>query len=350
MELETRFLQRCFDLAKLGAGAVSPNPMVGAVLVHNDRIIGEGYHAVYGGRHAEVNAVENVEPADVANFRAATLYVSLEPCCVFGKTPPCTNLILEKGIKKVVVSNLDQSPEVAGKGLEILRQNGVNVQTGTLEKNGDRLSRIRNTFVTQGRPYVILKFAQSANGFIGKADEKVWISNDFSNRLVHKWRSETDAILVGTATAKLDDPALTTRHYFGKSPIRVVIDKELSLPPDLQLFRDGNKTIVVCDYSAKPETQLLDIEYLAVDFSKNVIRQVLVELARRKITSLLVEGGAFTMEAFLKENMWDEARIITSTKSLTAGVQAPKVIGKRTFCGNLAGDIVEVFSNFEQSS
>lgn len=229
-ERENPFLRRCFDLAKLGAGNVSPNPMVGAVLVHQGRIIGEGFHSHYGGPHAEVEAVRSVSPSDQSLIRESTLYVSLEPCCVHGRTPPCTNLILDMGIPRVVISNLDESPGVNGKGIRLLEEAGVEVHTHVLEDEGLPYSRIRNTFVRNRRPYIVLKYARSADGFLGRENESVWLTNGISKRLVHKWRSEVDAILVGTQTLRVDDPGLTNRLYFGKSPIRLVLDREASLP------------------------------------------------------------------------------------------------------------------------
>ncbi|RMF32110.1 MAG: bifunctional diaminohydroxyphosphoribosylaminopyrimidine deaminase/5-amino-6-(5-phosphoribosylamino)uracil reductase RibD, partial [Bacteroidetes bacterium] len=225
------FMRRCFDLARLGAGRVSPNPMVGAVLVYEGRIIGEGWHRRYGGAHAEVNALASVAPSDRALIRRSTLYVSLEPCCIHRKTPPCTNLILREGIPRVVVSCLDPTPEVNGRGLELLREGGVEVRVGVLEEEGRRLIRFREAFVRHGRPFVLLKFACSRDGFLGKPGEQIWISNPWTKRWVHRCRAAADAILVGTRTARTDNPQLTTRLFFGDSPLRIVLDRRLTLPP-----------------------------------------------------------------------------------------------------------------------
>ena len=337
-------MRRCFDLARLGAGNVSPNPMVGAVLVCDDRIIGEGFHRQYGQAHAEVNAVNNVRPEDRHLVPKATLYVSLEPCCIFGKTPPCTNLILEHRIPSVVISCLDQTPGVAGRGVEILRAAGVEVITGVLQAEGQRLSAIRNTFVSQQRPYIILKFAQTKDHFLGPEDgSQYWITNAFSKRLVHRWRSESDAVLVGTNTALSDNPQLTNRLYFGKSPLRVVVDRTGRLPDTLALFDGTSPTLVF--------TELINVvarknlEYISIPFDKNLVRQILAHLADRKCTSLIVEGGTRILQAFLDAGLWDEARVFTGTKYLFKGIPAPLLPVAPAYSQSIAGDLLEVFFN-----
>jgi diaminohydroxyphosphoribosylaminopyrimidine deaminase/5-amino-6-(5-phosphoribosylamino)uracil reductase len=232
----TRYMQRCFDLAYLGAGKVSPNPMVGAVLVHQNQIIGEGFHTGYGQPHAEVEAVRSVREEDKPLLSESTLYVSLEPCCFRGKTPACTSLILEKNIPKVVISVKDFTPEVAGKGVAILKEAGVEVITGILEEEGKKVAAIRNHIVQQHRPFVLLKYARSADGYLSKKGQSTWLTNPLSKRWVHQWRKETDAIMVGTETAMMDNPCLTTRYFQGASPIRVVLDRQGRLPHDLHLF------------------------------------------------------------------------------------------------------------------
>lgn len=370
------YMQRCFDLARLGAGSVSPNPMVGAVLVHEDRIIGEGWHQRYGQAHAEVNAVNSVLPENRALIAQSTLYVSLEPCTIFGKTPPCTNLILQNKIPKVVISCLDQTPEVAGKGVALLRANGVEVVTGVLESEGKAISRFRNHFVTHQRPYVILKFAQTRNGKMGKAGEQVWISNAYSKRLVHRWRSEVDAILIGTNTARVDNPALTNRLYFGKSPLRIVIDRSLQLPANLHLFDGKTKTLVIHDLypfnpstqetqgasnkkqktknrklsNRKPPTSNLNtatshIEHLSLDFSTDFLFQLLSQLHERKITTLLVEGGATLLEHFIQNNVWDEARVLIGNQILADGIAAPFISGEIIQQFSLEDDQIICYQN-----
>lgn len=325
--MELLYMQRCFDLARLGSGQVSPNPMVGAVLVYENRIIGEGYHKAYGQAHAEVNAVNNVLPADQHLIQKSTLYVSLEPCCIWGRTPPCTNLIIEKKIPKVVISVVDQTPEVSGQGLEILRSAGVQVTTAVLSKIGTELAQIRNTFAYQNRPYVLLKYAISQDEKLAPIPAKqVWLSNAYSKRLTHRWRMEHDAILVGTNTAMVDNPALSNRLYYGASPIRVVLDQQGKLPPSLKLFDGQQKTLVFIDHLyAEKKQSTSQIEYIAIDFSEDLVTKLLIELANRKITSLLVEGGQKTLESFLISNLWDEARVYQSQKYIGAGIDAPKL-------------------------
>ncbi len=343
MRTHEAYMRRCFDLARLGAGNVSPNPMVGAVLVHQDRIIGEGFHRQYGQAHAEVNTVNSVRAQDRHLLPEATLYVSLEPCCIFGKTPPCTNLILEHRIPKVVISCLDQTPGVAGKGVEILRAAAVEVVTGVLEAEGQHLSAIRNTFVSQQRPYVILKFAQTKDRFIGPEDgSQFWITNAYAKRLVHRWRSECDAILVGTNTALSDDPQLTNRLYFGKSPLRVVVDKSLRLPRTLALFDGTTPTLV---FTERKDVLDGNLEYTSIVFDQNFVPQILARLAEKKCTSLLVEGGTRLLQAFLDAGIWDEAKVFTGTKYLFKGIPSPLMPVAPAYSQSIAGDLLEVFFN-----
>jgi diaminohydroxyphosphoribosylaminopyrimidine deaminase/5-amino-6-(5-phosphoribosylamino)uracil reductase len=318
------YIKRCFDLARLGAGFVSPNPMVGAVLVHAGRIIGEGYHQRYGGPHAEVNTVAAVATQDRSLIASATLYVSLEPCCIYGKTPPCTNLILQEKIPRVVISCLDLSPEVKGRGVEILRQHGVEVITGVLEAEGKALAATRNVAVSEQRPYVILKMAITPHGYFAPADRsQFWITQGLSKRLVHRWRMEADAILVGTTTALQDNPQLDNRHYYGKSPLRIVLDRHLSLPADLQILTDGKKSLVVTALSSVPaDTETL--QYLTIAFDHQFWPVLLHKLWQDyKIGVLLVEGGAQTLKTLIESNLWDEARVFRGVHELQVGVPAP---------------------------
>ncbi len=342
MTVEEKYMQRCFDLARLGAGQVSPNPMVGAVLVHENRIIGEGYHARYGTAHAEVNAVANVAPEDLHLLPNTCLYVSLEPCCIHGNTPPCTDLIIRHKIPKVVISCLDFTPEVHGNGVEILRNAGVEVVTGVLEEKGRQLSVARRTFVQKHRPYTILKYAQTPEGFLARADrEPIWISNAYSKRLVHKWRSEVDAILVGTNTARLDNPALTTRHYFGKSPLRIVIDKKRSLPPHLAIFDQSHPTLVYNDLIDKTEGA---VTYQKLDFT-NFPNAIMQDLYQRKISNLLVEGGASILQQFVEADLWDEARVIVGNVFISKGIAAPILPVKPEKPIQLGEDVLKIFRN-----
>ncbi|MBK7407645.1 MAG: bifunctional diaminohydroxyphosphoribosylaminopyrimidine deaminase/5-amino-6-(5-phosphoribosylamino)uracil reductase RibD [Saprospirales bacterium] len=322
------FIRRCFDLARLGAGRVSPNPMVGAVLVHEGRVIGEGYHRQYGGPHAEVEAIRSVSAEDKPLISKSTLYVSLEPCCVHGRTPPCTNLIMEMGIPQVVISNMDRSPGVNGKGVQQLRDAGVEVQTGILEDEGRPYSAIRNCFVRENRPYIVLKYAQSADGFLGRENESVWLTNAVSRRLLHKWRSEVDAILVGTQTLRVDNPALTNRLHFGKSPIRLVLDREGTLPRTLRVFDSEAPTWVFTespdDFPEPGETMRI----IPAPFGDDLIPFLLNYLAANNITSLFVEGGRKMLFSFLEGGWWDEARVLEAPVWLNQGIYAPKVPGQ----------------------
>jgi len=315
-------MRRCFDLARLGAGHVAPNPMVGAVLVHDDKIIGEGYHQKYGEAHAEVNAVRSVQAEHRRLIPKSTLYVSLEPCCIFGRTPPCTKLIIEHKIPKVVISCLDATPEVAGQGVKMLQDAGVEVQTGVLQAEGEELAGIRNTFAGHRRPFIILKYAQSQDGFMGIPGEQVWLSNPYSKRLVHKWRSEVSAILVGTNTAVVDDPQLTNRLFFGPSPLRIVLDRTGRLSPKSKLLDDASPTWVVTA-NAEALQQGQQTKIIELDFDAELLENLLNKLYEAKVSSLLVEGGRQTLDAFLQKNLWDEARILVSEKLLGKGIPAP---------------------------
>ncbi|HWK04355.1 MAG TPA: bifunctional diaminohydroxyphosphoribosylaminopyrimidine deaminase/5-amino-6-(5-phosphoribosylamino)uracil reductase RibD [Puia sp.] len=340
-------MQRCLELARLGAGYTAPNPMVGAVLVHEGRIIGEGYHELYGKAHAEVNCLASVREEDIPLISRSTIYVSLEPCAHYGKTPPCADLIIAKKIPRVVVGCRDPFPEVDGKGIEKLRAAGVEVVVGVQEKECKLLNKRFFTFHTRRRPYILLKWAQSANGKIGGATagdagaagggSRVLISNEYSNRLVHKWRSEEAAILVGTNTALADDPALTVRLWTGPDPIRLVIDRELRLPSSLRLFDGTVRTIV---FNTVKQEQKGNLTYYRLretgDRSESpigdnrligkssLVPQLVNALYELKILSVLVEGGAALLQSFIDEGYWDEARVITNNElEIADGLAAP---------------------------
>ena len=330
-------MQRCLELAQLGAGAVAPNPMVGAVLVHNDIIIGEGYHQQFGHAHAEVNCINSVSDENKELIAASTLYVSLEPCSHFGKTPPCTDLIIENKIPTVIIGCKDSYAEVNGKGIAKLEASGVNVITGILEKESQELNRRFFTFHQHQRPYIILKWAQSSDKKIGAPSKpppkgetsedsnasRLLISNEQTNRLVHKWRSEEAAIMVGTNTALLDDPALTTRLWPGRNPIRLVIDMELKLPASLKLLDSKARTIVF-NGQKQEEGELLS--YCKIENDGNAIQQILSILYDLKLQSLIVEGGAKLLQSFIDEGLWDEARIICNGQmTIGNGVNAPEL-------------------------
>lgn len=334
----SQYLHRCFQLARLGAGSVSPNPMVGAVLVYDNRIIGEGWHQQYGGPHAEVNALRAVAEADRHLIPQSTLYCSLEPCSHQGKTPPCADLILEQKIPRVVVSNTDPNPLVAGKGLEKLRAAGVVVETGVLEKEGLGLNRAFFIWITQKRPYIILKWAQSADGFLARSGERTAISGPLAQRLVHRWRSEADAILVGTSTAIIDNPRLDNRLYFGKSPLRIALDFNGKLPAAAHLLDDSLPTWILGDLRPGTWKQTKFLPFANASLSKPTttrnerkknsatwIPALLEKLHDDNRAILLVEGGASVLQQFLDGGFWDELRVLENPQRLGAGLAAPKL-------------------------
>lgn len=326
-------MQRCLQLAVMGAGHVAPNPMVGAVLVYDGRIIGEGYHMQYGEPHAEVNCISSVADDDVLHIADSVLYVSLEPCVHFGITPPCTDLIISNKIPSVVIGCRDSFPAVDGKGIEKLKAAGVNVVSGVLEKECLELNKRFFTFHDLKRPYIILKWAQSADGKIAplkpprgedsghSSVERFHISNEFTNRLVHKWRSEEAAIMVGTNTALNDDPSLTTRLWPGKDPVRIVIDKALKLPGNLKLFNKKSRTIVFNNKKQDNDTML---SYCLLDKNKEVLSQIMEELYKERLLSVMVEGGAKLLQSFINAGLWDEARVISNQELVIGnGVVVP---------------------------
>ena len=315
------YMYRCLQLAAMGAGNTAPNPMVGAVLVYGDRIIGEGFHRCFGGAHAEVNCISSVNNADEKFISGSTLYVSLEPCTHFGKTPPCTDLILDKKIPAVVIGCKDISDKVGGRGIPILLNAGINVTVGILEREAYDLNRRFFTFHQRKRPYIILKWAQSSDAILANPDGSgIPISNEFTRRLVHKWRSEEAAILVGTNTAFNDDPALTTRLWKGKDPLRLVIDRQLKLPSSLKLF-DGSVKTVVFNRLKSEESSMLS--YYKVD-GVNELKGIMDILYHLQVLSVLVEGGAKTLQSFIDAGLWDESRIITNEQlRIGEGIKSP---------------------------
>lgn len=323
-------MTRCLELALLGAGHVAPNPMVGAVLVYADpgtgeeRIIGEGYHERYGQKHAESNCIDSVGEADRQLISASTLYVSLEPCAHFGKQPPCADLIIDKRIPRVVTGCRDPFPQVDGKGIERLRAAGVEVTVGVLEEACKTLNERFFTFHTRHRPYIVLKWAQSADGRIGGPGRRQ-ISNEYSNRLVHRWRAEEAAILVGTRTALLDDPELTVRLWTGPDPVRLVIDKELRLPGTLRIFDGKVRTVV---FNLLKHDRIGAVEYYQLADDSSVVQQIATALTQLRIQSVLVEGGARLLQTFADEGFWDEARVITANGlTIPEGLAAPVLKG-----------------------
>jgi diaminohydroxyphosphoribosylaminopyrimidine deaminase/5-amino-6-(5-phosphoribosylamino)uracil reductase len=325
MSSAEQYMSRCIQLAKLGAGNVAPNPMVGAVLVYENKIIGEGYHQKFGEAHAEVNCINNVAEETKSLIEKSAMYVSLEPCAHHGKTPPCSDLIIQKKIKKVIIGCQDIYKEVAGKGIEKLRNAGVEVITGVLENECRDLNKRFFTFHQKLRPYIILKWAQSANRKIGSSgDERILISNDYSNRLVHKWRSEEAAILVGTNTALKDDPSLTTRLWKGNNPVRIVLDKELKIASSFKIFNQEAKTIV---FNVSTNATEKNVQFIKLN-RQNFLEEMLHSLFENNIQSVLVEGGTKTLQSFIDAGLWDEARIITNQEMIIEnGVAAPEMNG-----------------------
>lgn len=322
-------MHRCLQLAGNAEGFVAPNPMVGAVLVHEDRIIGESFHLKYGEAHAEVNCFNSVKKEDEDLIPLSTLYVSLEPCAHFGKTPPCADLIIEKGVKKVVIGCPDPFYAVKGKGIEKLKAAGIEVEMSSLEKECRDINRSFFTFHTLHRPYIILKWAQTTDSKLDhKNPGRLLISNAYTNRLVHQWRSQTMAIIVGTNTALGDDPQLTTRLWSGKNPVRMVVDMDLRLPKHLRLFNDEATTIIfnVKQHTVPEERDITLLEpgiyYYQVTEDVSIIHQILNSLYQLKIQSLMVEGGAYLLQSFIDEGVWDEARVITN-KNLVVGEGLP---------------------------
>ena len=323
------YMRRCLELAELGKGHVSPNPMVGAVIVLNGKIIGEGYHQKYGEAHAEVNAVNRVinkfdNYAEL--LKQATIYVSLEPCAHYGKTPPCADLIIKHQIPKVVVGCRDPFDQVNGKGIEKLQAAGVEVVLGVLEAECKWLNRRFFTRIQKHRPYIILKWAQTTDGFFAPAGgSQFWITGEESRKLVHQWRGEEDAILVGTKTVLADNPQLNVRYGDGKSPKRVVIDRELKLNKTLNIFDQSVDTLIFNEVETKIDGRN---KYIALeDFGRYVPQYILYQLYMQDIQSVIIEGGAHTLNTFIEAGLWDEARVFTGTVNLNSGIKAPQING-----------------------
>jgi diaminohydroxyphosphoribosylaminopyrimidine deaminase / 5-amino-6-(5-phosphoribosylamino)uracil reductase len=311
------YMQRCFDLAQLGKG--SPNPMVGAILVFEDKIIGEGWHKKHGQAHAEVNAIQSISVENQSFIHKSILYCNLEPCAHFGKTPPCVDLILKHKIPKVVVANTDPNPLVAGKSLEKLRNNGVEVISGVLEEKGLELNRPFFKWITQKKPYIILKWAESADGFISKKGEQTSISSTYTRRLVHQWRSECDAILVGANTALIDNPCLDTRFYGGKNPLRIALDLQGKLSESAHLLDDSTGTWIFGTKRQGNFTETIFIETTKNNFFEDLNNL----LFQHNKAILLVEGGSNLLNQFIEKNIWDEIRLIKSELILGDGIVAP---------------------------
>ncbi|MEO9893078.1 bifunctional diaminohydroxyphosphoribosylaminopyrimidine deaminase/5-amino-6-(5-phosphoribosylamino)uracil reductase RibD [Aurantibacter sp.] len=337
---------RCIELGKKGLGRTYPNPMVGSVIVHDDKIIGEGFTSPYGGNHAEVNAISSVR--NKLLLKDATIYVSLEPCSHYGKTPPCADLIIKSKIKNVVIGCLDPHEKVAGKGIKRLRDAGCNVEVGILEQECRKHHKRFLTFHEKKRPYIILKWAETADGFIAPANElrantpePFWITNKKSRQLVHQWRSEEHAILVGTNTVLSDNPKLNVRDWTGNSPIRIVIDRKLKIPKDYFVFDESVRTIIINSELNKSEENL---EYIKSNF-KNLAQEISKVLHQKNISSIIIEGGSYTLLHFIKSNLWDEARVFTGTSKFKNGLKAPEISGSYKTEQKVLNDTLTTYYN-----
>jgi len=331
-------MYRCFELARKGGKAVKSNPLVGAVLVYKDRIIGEGYHEFFGGPHAEVNAVSNVRPEDEKHISDATLYVSLEPCCIVSKTPACSQLIIDKGIKKVVVSATDPNEKMNGQSLALLKEKEIEVISGILEKEGNDLIR---PFVANlnKRPYVMLKWAQSSDGYMGKRGKQIWLSNQYSKMKTHLWRSEVDGIMVGHNTVVADNPLLTTRLVPGESPLRIVTTRDVSALVESDLYQDSLPTLFIT--TSQDKLSVASKDKLEFDMTDENLPHILEKLFERGVSRVMIEGGSKTLKLFIFNNLWDEARVIKTNKKLYSGIRAPIVSGRIYSSNSILDDDIE---------
>lgn len=349
VKIHEKYLSRCLEIAKNALGTAAPNPMVGAIIVAGEHIIGEGYTSAFGGPHAEVNAIRSVK--DPSLLKKATLYVSLEPCCHHGKTPPCADLILEMGIRRVVIGLRDPHDKVAGKGISRLREGGCEVIEGILESACREHHRRFLCYHEKERPYVILKWAQSLDGFIAPdprersgTPEPYWISSPRARQWVHKWRSEEQAILVGTRTALGDNPSLTTRSWSGRSPLRMVLDRQFQIPRTAHLMDGSAPTMLFHTPGAVPEP-LPHINYQPLDFTLDIPAQILRKAWDSHLLSLIVEGGAKTLQSFIDTNLWDEARIFTGAGKLESGIPAPELSGRLVATESVGPDLLTIRRN-----
>ena len=352
MENHTQYMRRCLELAKNGLGTTYPNPMVGSVIVCDGKIIGEGWHKKSGEPHAEVNAINSVK--DKSLLKRATIYVSLEPCSHFGKTPPCCDLIIENEIPNVVIGTVDSNVKVAGNGIKKLIEAGKNVIVGVLESECKELNKRFFTFHEKKRPYVILKWAETQDGFIAPLEirrkalndneqKPVWITNEFSRQLVHKWRSEEQSILVGTNTVIDDNPKLDVRNWAGNNPIRIVLDQNNRIPKDSYIFNNQVKTIIFSSSSTRISQENTTFEI--IDFKQNLADQILYVLYKHQIQSVIIEGGSRTLQTFIDEKLWDEARVFIGNKTFETGIKAPILALKNIEKHAVGNDILLISRN-----
>jgi diaminohydroxyphosphoribosylaminopyrimidine deaminase/5-amino-6-(5-phosphoribosylamino)uracil reductase len=338
---------RCLELAEMASGMTAPNPIVGAVIVFEDRIIGEGYHQKYGDAHAEVNAINDaIKKGFASNLKESTLYVNLEPCSHHGKTPPCTDLIIQNNISKVVIGCKDHFEKVSGKGILKLNEAGIKTEIGLLENECEEINRRFITYHTKNRPFILLKYAQTINHYIATRSHSERISNSYTDILSHKWRSEESAIMVGTRTAEIDNPMLTVRNWKGNNPLRIVIDKTLRLPTTNNLFDNQIETLV---FNNIKNEKLEKLEFIKIDFKEEVIIPILQNLYERNILSVMIEGGSNLLNQFITLGLWDEARIITADKVYDDGIPAPVIKGKLISSSKLTGDLISIFKPWIKS-
>jgi len=348
VNIHEKYIKRCIELAKNGLGETYPNPMVGSVIVLNDVIIGEGWHRKAGESHAEINAINSVE--DKFLLKKATIYVSLEPCSHLGKTPPCANLIVDSGIKNVVIGIIDANIKVSGRGVEYLENNDCNVIVGVLENECKELNKRFFTSHTQKRPFIILKWAETADGFIDKLRDESsenlpnWISNQYSQQRVHKMRAEEQAILVGTTTAINDNPNLNVRSWNGNNPIRVVLDRTLKIPKTYNLL-DGNVQTIVLTEKLPNESLQKNILFEEINFSNNVPKQICEVLFKHEIQSVIIEGGVQTLQSFIDKNLWDEAFVFVGDILFENGLKAPQIKKTPSKYEKISTDVLKVYIN-----
>ena len=344
MNQHENYMQQCLELARKGAGSVSPNPMVGCVIVHNGQVIGQGFHEKHGQAHAEVNAINSVQHKEI--LADSTIYVSLEPCAHYGLTPPCSDLIIKMKIPRVVIGAVDSNQKVAGKGIERMRNAGIEVTTGILENECRELNKRFYTFHEKKRPYIFLKWAETTDGFIDyprtsrEFGQPSWITGQKALVKVHEMRAAEDAILVGINTALKDNPSLTVRHCAGKNPLRLVIDNRLQLPENLNLFDNKVPTVVFNSLVSKSKGNL---EYVKINFGIEVEKQILEYLFQRNILSLIIEGGRKTLESFIEKGFWDEAYRFVGNKKFDKGTPAPKIEGMLVQTENFDDDKLFIY-------
>ena len=343
---DNTYMQRCLQLALKGRATVKPNPMVGSVIVYNNISIGEGYHREYGKAHAEVNAINSVK--DTSLLSKSTLYVNLEPCAHHGKTPPCSDLIIEKKIKKVVIGCIDSFAEVSGKGIAKMRKAGIEVLVGILEQESLEINRAFFTFHSKKRPFIILKWAQTIDGFIDinrKETDAVavnWITHPQMRLPVHKWRSEEDAILIGNGTLINDNPQLDTREWFGKNPLRVLLSDKNKLNKSYKIFDDSTPTVV---FSMSENENTKNTEFIKLDKDSDSIKQVLSYLFKRDIQTIIIEGGRDTIQRFIDRNIWDEAKVLIGDKTFGDGLKAPHINCKHQQSFRIVNDTIIYYKN-----